>query len=293
MSSSGVFEGLSGFSKNDQVILSRFGQGPLQTPPHTLVHAAFESTVDSQPDTIAAYYDQKDTLTYRELDNAANRLSNSLISNGLLPGQRVCLVVSRSLEMLVGIMAILKAGCQYVPVDGGVASDKQLKHILCDTEARYVLCLPKFQARVREFAGANVSITTLDIELCKGFSNARPNTEVTTMDGCYAIYTSGTFSVYTADVYSWLTGSTGSTGTPKGVDVSHKNVTNALLLEPANLGIKRGSKVGSVLSVAFDMGAWEILACLMNGGTLYMRGSDWKATLREVGSRYNYRRGVC
>jgi non-ribosomal peptide synthetase component F len=74
----------------------------------------------------------------------------------------------------------------------------------------------------------------------------------------------------------------GSTGTPKGVDVSHANVTNALLLEPANLGIKNGSKVGSVLSVAFDMGAWEILACLMNGGTLYMRGSQWTETLKEV-----------
>jgi acyl-CoA synthetase (AMP-forming)/AMP-acid ligase II len=74
----------------------------------------------------------------------------------------------------------------------------------------------------------------------------------------------------------------GSTGTPKGVDVSHVNVTNALLLEPASLGIRKGSKVGSVLSIAFDMGAWEILACLMNGGTLYMRGSQWEATLKEV-----------
>jgi non-ribosomal peptide synthetase component F len=269
MASSSVLEGLSGFSKNDQIVLSHFGQGPTLQTPHTLVHAAFESTVDSQPDTIAAYYEQAHSLTYRELDNAANHLSNFLIRNGLLPGQRVCLVVSRSLEMLVGILAILKAGCQYVPVDGGVASDKQLSHILRDTEARYVLCLPKFQERVRQFAEADVSITPLDTELYKEFSKERPNTEVTTADGCYAIYTSG------------------STGTPKGVDVSHKNVTNALLLEPANLGIKKGSKVGSVLSIAFDMGAWEILACLMNGGTLYMRGSDWKATLREVSTRYS------
>jgi non-ribosomal peptide synthetase component F len=195
MSSSGVFEGLSGFSKDDKIVLSRFGQGPILQTPHTLVHAAFESTVDSQPDTIAAYFDQEYTLTYRELDNAANRLSNSLITNGLLPRQRVCLVVSRSLEMLVGILAILKAGCQYVPVDGGVASDKQLKHILCDTEARYVLCLPKFLDRVRAFTGADVSITPLDTEIYKGFSKARPSTEVTTTDGCYAIYTSGTLNV--------------------------------------------------------------------------------------------------
>lgn len=79
-----------------------------------------------------------------------------------------------------------------------------------------------------------------------------------------------------------LISSVGSTGTPKGVDVSHANVTNALLLEPANLGIRTGSKVGSVLSVAFDMGEWEILACLMNGGTLHMRGSRWEPTLEKV-----------
>ena len=79
----------------------------------------------------------------------------------------------------------------------------------------------------------------------------------------------------------------GSTGKPKGVDVSHRNVTNALLLEPANLGITIGSKVAQVLNIAFDMGAWEILACLMNGGTLHLRSSSWEETLSEVGISSN------
>ena len=93
---------------------------------------------------------------------------------------------------------------------------------------------------------------------------------------------------------------TGSTGKPKGVDVSHGNVTNALLLGPGRLGITVGTKVGHVLNVSFDMGkllfawigtvpflrsiagAWEMLGCLMNGGTLCLRISDWTATLHEV-----------
>lgn len=62
----------------------------------------------------------------------------------------------------------------------------------------------------------------------------------------------------------------------------HRNVTNALLLEPASLGITIGTKVAQVLNVAFDMGAWEVIACLMNGGTLFLRGSDWMETLRKV-----------
>lgn len=99
-------------------------------------------------------------------------------------------------------------------------------------------------------------------------------------------YTLLVSAIVCAEYPLWrLTRLAGSTGTPKGVDVSHANVTNALLLEPANLNIRKGSKVGSVLSVAFDMGAWEILACLMNGGTLYLRGSNWEATLEQVGLR--------
>jgi non-ribosomal peptide synthetase component F len=79
-----------------------------------------------------------------------------------------------------------------------------------------------------------------------------------------------------------LTTVVGSTGKPKGVDVSHANVTNALLLEPGNLGITIGSKVAQVLNIAFDLCAWEILACLLNGGTLHLRGSSWEETLSDV-----------
>jgi acyl-CoA synthetase (AMP-forming)/AMP-acid ligase II len=95
------------------------------------------------------------------------------------------------------------------------------------------------------------------------------------------LYTLRVCSFFMDELYQ-LTIFAGSTGKPKGVDVSHGNVTNALLLEPANLGITIGSKVAQVLNIAFDMGAWEILACLMNGGTLHLRGSSWEETLSEV-----------
>ncbi|KAH6612737.1 nonribosomal peptide synthetase 12 [Boeremia exigua] len=263
MTSFKLLDGLSGLHLQDQITLSNFGQGPRQPVRHSTVHEAFESTVDTNPDSVAAVFNQT-SLTYRELDAAANQFANHLLASGLQRNERVCLVVQRSLEMLIGILAILKAGCQYVPIDGGVASDKQLAHIFNDTATRQVLCLPKFHDRVKEFARAETSITLLSRDHLLHASERRPLVECSGAMGCYAIYTSG------------------STGIPKGVDVSHANVTNALLLEPANLGIRNGSKVGSVLSIAFDMGAWEILACLMNGGTLYMRGSRWEATLKEI-----------
>ncbi|KAI8935857.1 hypothetical protein NX059_007374 [Plenodomus lindquistii] len=241
-------------------LVHRFGTGPPLPVPHRLIHEAFESIVDSHPAAIAARIGD-DTITYGQLDVAANRLAHQLIESGLKPKYRVCLVVQRSFEMLAGIFAILKAGCQYVPIDGAVASEQGLQHIINDTDARFVLCLPRFWDKLRKCATSGSIIITLDTNTGVSHSAERPLVAIAPTDGAYAIYTSGL---------------------PKGVDVSHRNITNALLLEPANLGIKVGSKVAQVLNIAFDMGAWEILGCLMNGGTLYLRGSDWNSTLREV-----------
>lgn len=86
---------------------------------------------------------------------------------------------------------------------------------------------------------------------------------------------------------------------PKGVDVKHGTMTNALLLEPGKLRIAAGSKIAQVLSISFAMGefadyrvtflvltyhvgAWEMLGSMINGGTLYLRTSDWDATLAQV-----------
>ncbi|KAI4950065.1 hypothetical protein J4E91_004721 [Alternaria rosae] len=158
----------------------------------------------------------------------------------------------------------MKAGCQYVPIDGGVASDQSLRHIFDDTEAKFILCLPKYWDRAKRFAGQDVIVLELGMNTGAFYPPTRPAIEVTGQDGVYAMYTSG------------------STGVPKGVDVKHGTKTNALLSEPGRLGMTVGSKIGQVLSISFAMGAWEMLGCLMNGGTLYLRGSNWDATLSKI-----------
>lgn len=158
--------------------------------PHSLVHEAFEKAAEAHPTVIAATF-AGSSLSYQHLDEAANRLANRLIHAGLQPKQRVCLVVQRSFEMLIGIFAILKAGCQYVPVDGGVASDVALAHILTDSDARFVLCLPKFWERIENTARKDAVIIALDDKAGASFPSARPSVRVSRYDGAYAIYTSG------------------------------------------------------------------------------------------------------
>lgn len=187
------------------------------------------------------------------MDIAANRLAHYLISSGLRPGSRVCLVVQRSFEMLVGIFAILKAGCQYVPIDGGVTSEQAFTHIFTDSNARFILCLPRFWDKIRRFARRDAVIFALTMDVGAFYPSTKPSVQVSHQDGAYAIYTSGNLSS-TSTPQQALTTIAGSTGKPKGVNVSHGNVTNALLLEPARLGITIGSKVAQVLNIAFDMG---------------------------------------
>ncbi|KAF2445308.1 acetyl-CoA synthetase-like protein [Karstenula rhodostoma CBS 690.94] len=263
MASSGEFQSISTLSTKDQILFMRFASGTTTSTPHNVVHEAFEYQVDANPALIAAKHDGS-AITYADLDIRANRLANYLIKCGLKPQQRVCLVVQRSFDMLVGILAILKSGCQYVPLDGGVVSEEALQHTLRDTNASFVLALPKFASKVIQCAPQEVHIVCLGTNREVSAPSHRPTVPVSAADGAYAIYTSG------------------STGKPKGVDVSHGNVTNALLLNPGKLGVAPGTKVGQVLNVSFDMGAWETLGCLMNGGTLCLRTSSWENTLEEI-----------
>lgn len=184
------FGNMTALSMEDQISVSRWGRGSRLPVPHNTVHEAFESIVDAHPTVVAAVHGDR-KITYHQLDLAANRLAHHLISSGLRPKQRVCLVVQRSLEMLIGLLAILKAGCQYVPIDGGVASDQALQHIFEDTEARFILCLPRYWDRVRQFARGDAIVLELGMDTGAFYSPLRPSIKVSSEDSVYAMYTSG------------------------------------------------------------------------------------------------------
>ncbi|KFY66362.1 hypothetical protein V496_02104 [Pseudogymnoascus sp. VKM F-4515 (FW-2607)] len=231
-----MFSGLETLCPTDRDLFRRFGHGARVEPGFSLVHKAFEDVVDTQPSLVAAEHDGN-TVTYQELENLSNALANRLIQNGLRPRQRVCLVLQRSIDMVVAILAVIKCGCQYVPLDGGVVPGNVMLHIFHDTQAQFVLCLEKFHNKVQQLAGP---ATTVIVKA------------------------------------SW------TTGKPKGVDISHQNVTNLICLPPGNLGISKGTKVPQLLSISFDMAQWEILATLLNGGTLLLRTSNWDDVLKQA-----------
>ncbi|TVY32884.1 Adenylate-forming reductase, partial [Lachnellula subtilissima] len=259
-----TLQGLDILSPKDQHLFSTFSRGTHMEPRFSLVHEAFEDVVNRQPHDVAVEYDG-DTLTYGQLDLAANALANKLIRDGLQPKQIVCVLVQRSIYMVVAMLAVLKCGCQYAPLDGGVVPETLLRYILVNTRAKVVLCLESFRGKAERCSnGASVVVLESALEDNSKDTADRPDVDVSPVDGAYVIYTSGT------------------TGIPKGVDVSHRNVTNLLCLSPGSLGINRGTNVPQLLSISFDMGQWEILGTLLNGGTLLLRTSEWPAVLKRA-----------
>ncbi|KAJ7095859.1 nonribosomal peptide synthetase 12 [Mycena belliarum] len=249
----------------DKLLFTQFGFGPTVDPPFQCVHHAFRFHAANHPDSVAVQ-DGLDTITFAELDHQSDCLASRLCGQGIGRGSRVCLLVERSLSMLIGILGILKAGAAYVPCDGKVVSDKSLEHILKDSESKVVLTLRKFSHRV-----SNLPVILLDGPPCacraQGACCAHLQTRSLPQDSVYVIYTSGT------------------TGVPKGVDVQHRNVTNLVCLAPGNLGMAPGVKVSQLMNISFDMAAWEILGSLCNGATLVLRGQtskEWRAAMRSV-----------
>lgn len=109
------------------------------------------------------------------------------------------------------------------------------------------------------------------------------NAHTRPQDGAYVIYTCVSPSVLlNSRIKTKLVSRSGTTGKPKGVDCSHMNLCNTLLNEPGKLGITVGTEVACVLMLSFDLCAWEILATLMNGGTLNLRGPSRRGGDREI-----------
>ncbi|WP_156736715.1 AMP-binding protein, partial [Mycobacterium sp. E3298] len=173
------------------------------------------------------------TLTYRELDEASTRLARLLVAHGAGPGQIVALLFSRSAEAIAAMLAVLKTGAAYLPIDPS-APDTRIEFMLGDAAPVVAVSTADLAAR---FEGRGVPV----VEVGDRRLDTVPDTVLAEpgADGlAYLIYTSGT------------------TGVPKGVGVSHRSVT--ALIGSLDAGLPAAGVWSHAHSLAFDVSVWEI-----------------------------------
>ena len=250
---------LSNLSDADRTLFERFGRGPRVDVPYACVHHAFEAQARANPYAIAVHHlDQ--AISYAQLDRQANRLAALMRAHGVMPGDCVALFVQRSIPMVVGILAALKCGAAYAPQHVGVAPESQLRHVIATAQTRIILTLSHLRHLVPVPQG-HVCIE-IDAAMQNGYlshtdeGSFAPAGPIRPDHACFVLFTSGT------------------TGSPNGVAVTHKNVCNILHTAPGSLGMRPGQRVAQILSIAFDMAAWEILGALSHGATLVIRGKS-------------------
>jgi amino acid adenylation domain-containing protein len=237
---------VQGLPPDDRPLFRRFGRGPSVTPPFHRIHHAFEANAARSPHAPAVEH-EGECVTYGELDHRANVVAASLLDAGVRPGDHVGVFLTRSISMVVGILAVLKAGAAYVPQDVRITPRRHLDHVMRTAGIKVVLT-------TSEHAPAVTAPTVLALDTLPDRRVTAPRAE--NGETAVVIFTSGT------------------TGVPNGVRVTHANLCNVLLTAPGSLGIGPGDRVAQLLNIAFDMAVWEIFGALTHGATSVIRGKN-------------------
>ncbi|WP_253870404.1 non-ribosomal peptide synthase/polyketide synthase, partial [Mycobacterium sp. 1164966.3] len=216
------------------------------TPRAASIPALFAAQVERAPEAVALTLDGR-SMTYRELDEAANRLAHLLIGHGAGPGKRVALLLPRATEAVVAIFAVLKTGAAYVPMDPAHPAAR-MGFMLDDAAPIAAVTSAGLADRLdgRGVPVVDVDDPRIDTQPVTALPAPAPD------DVAYLIYTSGT------------------TGAPKGVAVSHQNVSWLLETLDHDLDLSPGQVWTQCHSLAFDFSVWEIFGALLHGGRLVM-----------------------
>ncbi|MHC9294292.1 amino acid adenylation domain-containing protein [Mycobacterium sp. LTG2003] len=212
------------------------------------VPGVFAQQVARMPDATAMTYAGR-SMTYRELDEAANRLAHLLVDRGIGPRQSVALMFNRCADAIVAMLAVLKAGACYLPVDPA-HPDARIAFMVADASPAAAITSAELAGRLTGFDMAVIDVADPRIGSYPGAGLPEPAGD----DIAYLIYTSGT------------------TGTPKGVAVTHHNLTHLAASMP--VGLPAVQAWTQCHSYAFDFSVWEIWAALLTGGRLVVVPED-------------------
>jgi amino acid adenylation domain-containing protein len=246
--------------------LGELARGQQSAIPSRCTHELVADMARQRPDEPAVVCGDE-VLSYRQLDHRAGRLAGQLRQLGVRRESPVAVCLDRSADLAVALLAVLKAGGAYLPLDPGYPAER-MRFMLEDSAAQVVVTSPQAGEKLAGFDGAVVRMS--DLAGREEPDRAEPDpagTELQPDNLAYVIYTSG------------------STGRPKGVMITHRNLTNFLQAMATTLPITSQDEILAMTTVSFDIAGLELWGALSTGACVHVAPNpltaDWP-TFREL-----------
>ncbi|MET8249446.1 amino acid adenylation domain-containing protein [Streptomyces sp. NPDC005202] len=250
-------------SAADKEFLAEVGKGPMRPMRESTVVAEFEARVQESPDGVAVVVAGVET-SYAELNARANRLAALLRERGVAPGTRVGLCLRRNVDVPTAILAVLKTGAAYVPLDTAHPSGR-VAEIAADAGVRMVIAHAEAGKTLSEVDAPVVTLDDVREELA-ALPDHNPPLAARPGDVAYVIYTSG------------------STGKPKGVLLEHRGVVNFIDSTRELFDLTPADRVLGFASVTFDVSVFETFSALLIGARLCLATDDERLSVERLQS---------
>nr|WP_231496681.1 non-ribosomal peptide synthetase [Rhodococcus sp. UNC363MFTsu5.1] len=241
-------------SDTEYAELERWNATDHEIPAATLADL-FDAQVARTPDAVALVFEGQE-LTYAEFDARANRLARHLIDKGVGPESMVGLGIRRSLDLMIGMYAIVKAGGAYVPID----PDHPAERTTYVLETADPVCVLSTR---RDRIDVDPRFEVLEIDLLD--TSAYDDAPVTDADRRAPLQ---------LDNSAYVMFTSGSTGKPKGVVVTHRAIVNQLVWKQSEYGLGADDVVLQQIAMTFDVSVWEFFWALQNGARLVIAKPD-------------------
>jgi amino acid adenylation domain-containing protein/FkbM family methyltransferase len=238
----------------------------------SLLHELFERQVSRTPEAPALAV-ARETLSYVQLEARANRLAGRLQALGVGPERRVAILLERSIEAIVGLLAVLKAGGAYVPLDP-LQPEARLRWLVENSGAAFVLAEPRLAEAIGG-TGAPLIVPDRAAAAAGEAPVAPPRQSARPANLAYVIYTSG------------------STGRPKGVAVEHRQIVSYVLAAIERLELRPGWQFALVSTLAADLGYTSLFPSLATGGCLHLLPPDLSFDAAGVEAYFDEHRADC
>ena len=233
--------------KEKHRLLYEFNNTKTEYPHDKTIMDLFEEQVEKTPDNIAVVFENQ-KLTYKELNEKANQLAHYLLSNHVSIGDIVCILLDKSLEMIISILGILKIGATFLPIDINYPKER-IDYIINNSKSNIVLTSEDLIDNI------NHTAKTLVVDQNNLQSSHFPK--------------QNRYIPYSTDNLAYIMYTSGSTGNPKGVMVTHKNIIR-LVKNNKFINLTNDEHILQTGSIVFDACTFEIWSALLNGYQLFL-----------------------